>query len=864
VSGVYLAMLTNAAGYQNATVFVVRDDRPAAFMYQQSIATDQAYNNYPNDNTIGKSLYTYNSFGANTVSGERRAVKVSFDRPYRDYGFGSAMFDSIEFIRWIERSGYDVTYATDVDVHANGAALRTHKGVLVVGHDEYWSKEMFDAHEAARDAGVGLAFFAADTATVQIRYESGASGAPNRVIVCYKDWPNDPASPGPTTTVKFRDYPVNRPEQSLRGVMSDWMLSGQDNAPYVVQNSSHWIYAGTGFHDGDSVPGIVGYEMDSYHSQYPTPTSSKWTLLSNSPFNDFQGVPRVSNASIYQAPSGAWVFSSGTISWSWALDGLWHQRTDARIQRTTANLLDAFVNGVPLPPPPSPSPSPSPSPTVQLTATGPASAAAGVAFTVNVAAVDAQGQPVTSYAGTVHFSSTDTSPNVVLPADSRLTNGQKAFSVTLATVGSQTVTVSDANSHSATVAVNVTAGPADHLTLATTTTPIAGASFSFTVTAVDRFGNTATDYAGRVHFTSSDKGATLPADSTLANGQGQFSATLKKSGPQTITAKDTHDASITGQLSVTVRAGGAVALVLAGPPTATAGTAFQFTVEAQDQFGNTDTGYAGRVHFSSSDTSTGVVLPADATLANGQGTFSATLTKAGAQTITGTDVAQASITGNFAITVQAAAASTLVLDTPASVAAGQTFPVTVTLRDAFGNVATGYQGTVGFATDDPLPTVVLPADYTFTAADAGSHSFSVRLWTMGNRTLTAADKAKAALSDTNTVAVRPSNDAVALTRPIHDDLAALTAAHNVKRLREVFRREAMRDDRRDVEAALQHRAHAVPRLEHLATVDTLEGEAAEDHLIPVDRDLLARDPEQGDASTVIHELQHRAQRRGAS
>ena len=77
VSGVYLGLLTNAAGFQNYTVFVVRDDRPAAFLYQQNIATDQAYNNYPNDGLTGKSLYTYNSYGSNTAAGDARAVKVS-------------------------------------------------------------------------------------------------------------------------------------------------------------------------------------------------------------------------------------------------------------------------------------------------------------------------------------------------------------------------------------------------------------------------------------------------------------------------------------------------------------------------------------------------------------------------------------------------------------------------------------------------------------------------------------------------------------------------------------------------------------------------------------------------------------------
>src|SRR5207244_1932842 len=213
-----------------------------------------------------KNQVIYNSYGANTMTGETRAVEVSFDRPYAGLGFPQA--DEMEFIRWIERMGYDVTYSTNVDTHANGASQRNHKAFLSVGHDEYWSKEVFDAIEGARDAGVNLAFFAADTGSVQVRFEPSASGSANRVMICYKSTSLDPVS-GPTTTVAFRSPPVNRPEQTLRGVMTGGLLTSGPLADYVVTNSSHWMYAGTGLEDGDTVAGIVGYEMDRYFPQYP-------------------------------------------------------------------------------------------------------------------------------------------------------------------------------------------------------------------------------------------------------------------------------------------------------------------------------------------------------------------------------------------------------------------------------------------------------------------------------------------------------------------------------------------------------------------------------------------------------------------
>jgi hypothetical protein len=262
-------------------------------------------------------------------------------------------------------------------------------------------------------------------------------------------------------------------------------------------------------------------------------------------------------------------------------------------------------------------------------------------------------------------------------------------------------------------------------------------------------------YAGTVRFTSSDTSTAvvLPADSTLTNGQRTFSATLTKAGAQTITATDTATASLTGQVAVDLRAAAATRLVVTAAAQSTAGASLSFTVTAQDQFANTDPAYAGTVHFTSSDRSTGVVLPADSTLTGGQRTFSATLTKAGSQTITATDRAAATITGSATLTIVAASAASLTVDTPSSARAGQSFPVTVSLADQFGNVATGYRGTVHFTTSDPLPLVVLPADHTFNAADSGTHTFSATLRTPPSQTITVRDTANATLTDTQRLAI---------------------------------------------------------------------------------------------------------------
>jgi hypothetical protein len=340
-SGIYLALLTNAQNYQNYIVFAVRDDaRSADLLYQQSITTDQAYNNYPADGVNGKSLYNFNSYGANTIGGDKRAVKVSFDRPYAYNGVGNFLDWEVYFVHWLEQSGYDVAYSTDLDTHANGARLTAYKGFLSVGHDEYWSKPMYDAAVAARDAGVNLAFFGGNDVYWQIRMEPSASGVADRVVVCYKNASIDPIQ-GPTTTVKWRDPLPNRPEQTLMGAQYTSNIQNNGNAPYVVSNSSHWVYAGTGFQDGDSVAGLVGYEADRSQSNYPMPANTSYTVLSNSPFTSSVGTQDTANAVIYQAPSAAWVFDAGTVTWGWGLDKQGY--VDARIQQTTANILNKFL-----------------------------------------------------------------------------------------------------------------------------------------------------------------------------------------------------------------------------------------------------------------------------------------------------------------------------------------------------------------------------------------------------------------------------------------------------------------------------------------------------------------------------------------
>src|SRR5439155_1507851 len=129
---------------------------------------------------------------------------------------------------------------------------------------------------------------------------------------------------------------------------------------------------------------------------------------------------------------------------------------------------------------------------------------------------------------------------------------------------------------------------------------------------------------------------------------------------------------------------------------------------------------------------------------NGVHIFAAgvTLVTVGNQTVSATDTVSGSITGTSnSITVSAAVATHFTVSAPGSTTAGSLFGLTVTALDQFGNVATGYLGTVVSTKSDAGAGSAVPANYAFTGADNGVHTFSnaAILVTAASQTITATD-----------------------------------------------------------------------------------------------------------------------------
>jgi hypothetical protein len=307
--GNYLLKLVGTAGEQQYITLTIRDDTShAAFVIQNSVTTWQAYNLWGD-----YSLYYGNAPGGTDFS--HRARIVSFDRPYpQTWAQGAADFFGNEFplLYEMERLGLDLTYTTDVDLHAQPQLLANHRALFSLGHDEYWSTEMRSGAQSALAAGTNLAFLGANACYRQIRFQPSAVG-PNRQQICYKDAGEDPlARESPMlTTVNWIQSPLNNPESSLIGSMYQ---SVGANADLAVTDSSAWLWNDCGLSDGEQLLGVVQGEYDRYVPSLPNPAGVD--VLAHTPV---PGQNNWSDVTYYTLPYGGGVLSSGMASFVYKL-----------------------------------------------------------------------------------------------------------------------------------------------------------------------------------------------------------------------------------------------------------------------------------------------------------------------------------------------------------------------------------------------------------------------------------------------------------------------------------------------------------------------------------------------------------------
>lgn len=344
--------------------FIVRDDEGASdLLFQTSDMTWQAYNRYGGNSVYGR----LNPARPRAHGGPPRAYKVSYNRPFetRDYRPVNHVFNAeYPMVRWLERNGYDVSYTTGIDSHRRGEEILEHRIFLSVGHDEYWSGDQRRNVEAARAAGVNLAFFSGNEVYWKIRWEESidVSGTPHRTLVTYKETQED-AKIDPLEHVwtgTFADArPFNPegpwPENALTGTL--FSVNAWRNDALIVPAQ----YAGLRFWRNTEVAelqpgeravllkGILGHEWDSdVDNGFRPPGLFRLseTTVDNVLACFYYGSTCDSGTAthhlvLYRHESGALVFGSGTVQWPWGLDA--HHDTETGVPPERTNGLNIRV-----------------------------------------------------------------------------------------------------------------------------------------------------------------------------------------------------------------------------------------------------------------------------------------------------------------------------------------------------------------------------------------------------------------------------------------------------------------------------------------------------------------------------------------
>jgi hypothetical protein len=338
----------------------VRDDRPADFIFQCSDTTWQAYNRWPSQFSLyddGKKEWYWGP-----------DVEVGFDRPYGKYcqildaplslGSGEWFLWEFPLAYWMESRGHDVTYISNLDTHADPGGLLRAKGFLSVGHDEYYSRAMYDHLLGAIAQGLNVAFLSGNSCCGLIGLGPGAAGRPPGGTEGGRALPPRTMTRldrfGPRDPREIEGFPemdrfpwTTPSEALLMGARSVHPVTG--GCGWVCSLPDHWLFAGTGMARGDAIPGLVGWE---WHGD-PAPIPGL-EVVSTGTTESPRGKGTYT-ATLYPGPRGNLVFNAATCWWA---DGLAEppgyvrpkvytepRGPDPRAQRITENLLARLRRG---------------------------------------------------------------------------------------------------------------------------------------------------------------------------------------------------------------------------------------------------------------------------------------------------------------------------------------------------------------------------------------------------------------------------------------------------------------------------------------------------------------------------------------
>lgn len=350
VSGIYLCKLTaQESGLQSYIPLIVKDQRRVDFLFQCSDTTWNAYNRWPSQFSLYDSKETQWYWGA--------GVDTSFDRPYGKYcqifdaplttGSGEWFCWEYPIAFWIESQGYDVSYCSNLDTHGAGPDLMRAKALISVGHDEYYSLEMFNHLRAAIRGGLNVAFLSGNTCCGLLEMKPSSDGRPNRIITRVDRYgPRDQI--GDALFHSMKTLPRTAPnENTLIGARSTGPVVG--GADWICQQPDHWLFNNSGMKKGEGIPGLVGWEWHGDPADIPG-----LEIVAQGQTGSTSGTGTYT-ATIYPGPEGNLVFNASTCWWGDGLSappgyvrpaahGASPQGPDKRVQVITANLLQRLAS----------------------------------------------------------------------------------------------------------------------------------------------------------------------------------------------------------------------------------------------------------------------------------------------------------------------------------------------------------------------------------------------------------------------------------------------------------------------------------------------------------------------------------------
>jgi hypothetical protein len=321
--------------------------------------------------TSGKSVYGSGGPVGGTGGITSRALCVSMDRPVvTRTGIDQTYFMNSEYplLRFLERFGYDVGYATLEQVDSDPSILDGRSVVLFSGHNEYISQTVLNKTRELTQSGTNLVNMASNDFFWRVRYgtlDDTQTTTKGRVIWCRKDTVDGPGGHiGGTAFVNDAEWtgtwqdtrwPLRDPSSNIWG---DIFVANGLNSDEVTVGFTHkslpiWrdipsiasLAAGQTYSFG---VGSVGFEWDKPAGMLPHATLSSRTYTLNGNASDVNGQDYSStenathSVQMIKTPSGGYIANFSSAQWGWTLDNFHDRGTSiatVEAQQATFNVL---------------------------------------------------------------------------------------------------------------------------------------------------------------------------------------------------------------------------------------------------------------------------------------------------------------------------------------------------------------------------------------------------------------------------------------------------------------------------------------------------------------------------------------------